>query len=204
MRGFLTLIFLGAIASARAAEPECQYDYICEPGNVVGNVGTDAGACSLDCAAADESTCAFWTFTNYRNDPRCYFLTGCDLQTTCNGPQGTCASGPRKCEDVHEDCWKLEYANVTQYSKTWKCLSGTNPYSASLSPGTVCEISCPTWKDSNVNTFYPGTVVATCDGPGWWVDPQSIKDGDGQKNNSSPQPNTKLLLPGHHDSTKYP
>merc|ERR1711981_248784 len=177
MKVFLTLIFLGSLASTQADPALCSYDYICSTGDTASVSGTDARDCQDACV--NDDTCNFWTFENYRNNPLCFLLTSCTLHETCGAAEEICSSGPKLCGDMPQTCDKLDYSGVQQDSKTWKCLAGTDPYSKEIPFGTACEIACPTWKDSNTDSFYPDTVRATCNGAGWDLNPDTIQDAAG-------------------------
>ena len=51
---------------------------------------------SCEDACAEEPECTFFTFTNLRNRPLCYLLSGCSVISPCANVS-TCQSGPRVC-----------------------------------------------------------------------------------------------------------
>jgi len=102
-----------------------------------------AEQCSKLCE--DSEDCQHFTFLHHRGTPICSLLADCDTFTPqCPSTQG-CVSGPKLCSCGAIESFKTEEDNTKEYAR-WEC-GDLDPYTSSVPLGTVCTVSCPTWKE---------------------------------------------------------
>jgi len=102
-----------------------------------------AEECSDLCLAEDE--CEHFTFLHHRGTPTCSLLRSCETFTPqCPTTEG-CVSGPKICSCSSIASFKTEEDITKEYAR-WEC-GEVDPYTSSIPLGTVCTVSCPTWKE---------------------------------------------------------
>ena len=131
--------------------------YYCrsDASNLIKHLDLDkAEDCQAKCQ--EESGCEYFSFHDTRGQGRCSLLTNCLVNTECLA-ENNCATGRKTC-----DCPALEYLpgkkDSSEFAR-WKC-GDVDPYSTTIPVGTICSTSCPSWKDS--------TLQSTCLLNGKW------------------------------------
>jgi len=113
-----------------------------------------AEECQAKCLAEDQ--CLFFSFHHTRGKGVCSLLSKCLVHTKCTTEE-SCATGQKICM-----CPVLSYLPGTKDSveyARWKC-GDVDPYSTTTPAGTTCSVSCPSWRDS--------TLQSTCLKNGKW------------------------------------
>ena len=121
----------------------CSFD----ASNLINHLVLDnAEDCQAKCKEKDG--CKIFSFHETRGQGRCSLLTTCYVNTECIG-ENNCATGRKTC-----DCPALEYLPGNKDSSEfarWEC-GDVDPYSTTIAVGTVCSTTCPSWKDSTLQS----------------------------------------------------
>lgn len=135
------------LLSRETQEDSCWYEGgYCQVtrGNTVSTEDVQtAEQCSQLCQ--ENTDCQHFTFLHHRGTPICSLLAECETFTPqCPSTQG-CISGPKLCSCGAIQSFKTEEDSTKEYAR-WEC-GDLDPYTSSIPIGTVCTVSCPTWKE---------------------------------------------------------
>ena len=114
---------------------------------LIENLNLDtAEDCQAKCSQTDG--CQIFSFHHTRGLGHCPLMSECWVSTKCNA-ENKCVTGHQTCS-----CPKLEYLHGNQKSTRyarWNC-GDIDPYSTAVPLNTICSISCPSWKDTKLQS----------------------------------------------------